>query len=81
MTTTTCWADPLTIRERAVLARSLARSCQRFYNVPALSLGAMHSQIIASAECSDLHLDVTERAEVAPDHPSRRLMAEREAER
>lgn len=63
-TTDTCWADPLTRRERAELARMLARACQRFYNTPAGNSRAMYSQIIASAEMSDLHLDVTERAEV-----------------
>jgi hypothetical protein len=58
------WADLLTRKERAELARMLARACKRFYNTPAGTAGAMHSQIIASAEMSDLHLDVTERAEV-----------------
>ena len=62
--TATCWADPLSRKERALLARKLARACQRFYNIPPGSVRAMHSQIIASAEMSDLHMDVTERAEV-----------------
>ena len=57
-----CWADPLSRKERTALARMLARACQRFYNTPAGTAGAMHSQIIASAEMSDLHMDVTERA-------------------
>lgn len=63
-TTTACWADPLTRAERSMLAAMLARACQRFYNLPAGNSRAMYSQIIASAEMSDLHLDVTERAEV-----------------
>lgn len=71
MTTTTpaCWADPLTRDERRKVAEFLARACSRFYNTPAGTPGAMLSQIIASAEMSDLHLDVTERAELPADHP------------
>ncbi|HZR50155.1 MAG TPA: hypothetical protein VFB06_11605 [Streptosporangiaceae bacterium] len=64
MTSTICWADPLSGAERAELARKLARACSRFCNIPAGTPGAMYSQIVASAEMSDLHLDVTERAEV-----------------
>jgi len=60
----TCWADPLSRAERAEVARLLARACHRFYNTPAGTAKAMLSQIVASAEMSDLHLDVTERAEV-----------------
>lgn len=60
----TCWADPLTRGERWALARMLASACQRFYNTPAGNPDAVYSQIIASAEMSDLHLDVTERAAV-----------------
>ena len=63
--TGTCWADPLTTAERRLMAVKLASACQRFYNTPAGNSRAMYSQIIASAEMSDLHLDVTERAEVA----------------
>jgi len=59
-----CWADPLNREERAELARMLARWCSRFYNSPAGTASAMHSQIVASAEMAGLHLDVTERAEV-----------------
>jgi hypothetical protein len=61
-TETTCWADPLTSAQRWKLARMLARACQRFYHTPAGTPDAVLSQIIASAEMSDLHLDVTERA-------------------
>lgn len=59
------WADPLSRAERREVARLLARACSRFYNTPAGTAGAMLSQIVASAEMSDLHLDVTERAKVA----------------
>jgi hypothetical protein len=65
VTETTCWADPLSRAERRKVAGILARACNRFYHTPAGTPGAMLSQIIASAEMSDLHLDVTERAEVA----------------
>lgn len=61
---TACWADPLSRAERRELARKLARACNRFFNTPAGTPGAVRSQIIASAEMQDLHLDVTERAEV-----------------
>jgi hypothetical protein len=63
--TAACWADPLTRGERRIVAAILARACQRFYNLPAGGPRATLSQIVASAECSDLHLDVTERAAVA----------------
>jgi hypothetical protein len=63
-TTDTCWADPLTRMERKELRLKLARACQRFYNTPAGNSKAMLSQIVASAEMADLHLDVTERTEV-----------------
>jgi len=58
------WADPLSRSERSMVAGMLARACNRFYNLPAGTPGAMLSQIIASAEMSDLRLDVTERAKV-----------------
>jgi len=59
------WADPLSRSERRKVADLPARACNRFYNTPAGTAGAMLSQIIASTEMSDLHLDVTERARVA----------------
>jgi hypothetical protein len=69
----TCWADPLTRKERAELARKLANACKRFYNAPQRRrrrdgdpMAERMARRIASAEMSDLHLDVTERAEV-PD--------------
>lgn len=62
ITTDTCWADPLSRKERRILSEKLARACGRFYNTPAGTSAAMYSQIVASAEMSDLHLDATERA-------------------
>ena len=52
-----------------MLAGKLARTCHLFY---AASMGCgfrgeidlRDSLVLASADCSDLHLDVTERAEV-----------------
>jgi hypothetical protein len=67
--TDTCWADPLTRRERAELARRLARACKRSYDAriglakPGTFDLAM-KVVEVSAECSNLHLDVTERAAV-----------------
>ena len=75
--TDTCWADPLSRKERAELSRKLARACKRFYDeVEVLAaqwpahqftdreIDFAHGLTMASAEMSDLHLDVTERAEV-----------------
>jgi len=65
-----CWADPLSRAERRELAAKLARACRITYsaarvaartNEPELSLMLTKT----SADASDLHLDVTERAEVA----------------
>ena len=64
------WADPLNRRERAELARRLARACKRSYDARKglakpgtfdLAFGVVE----VSAECAVLHLDVTERAQVA----------------
>jgi hypothetical protein len=73
-TTDTCWADPLSRMERKELRLKLARSCKRSYDAarfvvardpqPA-DIEMMRALTIISAEMSDLHLDVTERAEVA----------------
>lgn len=66
MTAKTCWADPLTSEERAGLARKLARACNRFWGGQYAFIGhadSRRSYVTASAEMSDLHLDVTERAE------------------
>ena len=64
----TCWADPLSREERAELARKLASACKRFWDdrhaVELSSAGEAASCIKASVEMSDLHLDVTVRAEV-----------------
>ena len=68
----TCWADPLTRKERAELARAFARWCGRLWRA-AQECGENGSdfhqdefvgRVNASIEMSDLHLDVTERAEV-----------------
>lgn len=70
MSETTCWADPLSRAERITLARKLARACKRSY-AARIGLARPGSFDLASgvvqvsAEMSDLHLDVTERAEVA----------------
>lgn len=74
--TDTCWADPLSRKERAELARHLGSACKRFWDAAntrsviarthrltdAGNLG--NALVMTSAEMSDLHLDVTERAEV-----------------
>lgn len=73
--TDTCWADRLNLAERAILAAMLARACKRLYHnrnfpLPSHVYGVsctedarrQGSYITASAEMSDLHLDVTERA-------------------
>jgi hypothetical protein len=76
---TACWADPLSRAERDILARTLARACKRFWDaaapnalrdrsrVPGEYDGTGLALVEASAEMSALHLDVTERAEVARD--------------
>lgn len=76
-TITACWADPLTRAERRALARLLARNCMRFWDAADPRLVNRHARNLndtgklgialaqCSAEMSDLHLDVTERAEVA----------------
>ena len=75
--TATCWADPLSRKERRELSTRLARACGRFYQHRTDGMTAVdgmwashdaltiRSRIMASVEMSDLHLDVTERAEVA----------------
>jgi len=74
--TDTCWADPLTRAERAELGRRLARACKRSYDaaLPHIAKGCTESEawkttlgyalVEVSAECSNLHLDVTEHAAV-----------------
>lgn len=68
MNAATCWADPLTKPERGELAVKLARACRTFYvasrvagRAPAHRDESM-ALTLASADMSDLHLDVTERA-------------------
>ena len=75
--TADCWADPLTRFERSELAVKLAHACKRFYAAARVArrapgrdeLVALMSGrdefvafMSASADMSDLHLDVTERA-------------------
>jgi hypothetical protein len=50
------WADPLSRKERRMVANLLARACERFFDAREGGLWI---------EMADLHLDVTERAEVA----------------
>ncbi len=72
-----CWAAPLTHDERDVLAVKLGGACRRFYAAARVArrapgrdeLVALMSGrdefvafMSASADMSDLHLDVTERA-------------------
>ncbi len=67
------WADPLDRGERSRLARMLARSCKRTYDAARFVVArdpqdadveVMRALTLISAEMSELHLDVTERAEV-----------------
>jgi hypothetical protein len=63
-----CWADPLSRKERVVLEGKFGRACRIFY---AASMGCgrrgeielQKSLLMTSKDMSDLHLDVTERAE------------------
>lgn len=74
-----CWADPLSRTERRELARMLARACKRAYSaawetqcsVPPGESRVISSLVQTSAEMSDLHLDVTERAKTAPAYTGR----------
>lgn len=67
------WADPLTRKERRELARKLANACRCFSNASAPRkarrgydpMTGRMARRLASAEMSDLHQDVTERAKVA----------------
>ena len=65
-----CWADPLSRAERRALAEKLARSCRLFYAAAGVTRRTGEPDLAlsltkTSADMSDLHLDVTERAEVA----------------
>jgi hypothetical protein len=69
--TTTCWADALSARERATLARKLSNACHAFYWAPEPRrrrggdpLTGRMARRMSSADMAELHLDVTERAEV-----------------
>lgn len=76
-TTDTCWADPLSRRERAELARMLSRHCAAFFKAGAPRLIRVRAGAKGAAalwlgdaltatyrEMADLYRDVTERAEV-----------------
>lgn len=64
-TTETCWADPLSRAERRVLRGKLASACHRFYVAGSLPPGTyLPSLVRTSRDMADLHLDVTEHAEV-----------------
>jgi hypothetical protein len=67
-TTDTCWADPLSRMERKELRLKLARAGKRFWDAAdasSIRRGSLGNALLkASAEMADLHLDVTERAEV-----------------
>lgn len=69
MPDTTCWADPLSRKERITLSRKLARACGEVYRARMDFLGTDDDLVIqctlTSADMADLHMDVTERAEVA----------------
>ena len=63
----TCWADPLSRRERKEVAMFLSRACGRFYGAAREAETGepdRYARLTACMEMSDLHLDVTERAEV-----------------
>jgi hypothetical protein len=71
MTPGTCWADLLNRKERAALARKLGNASYHFANAPdprrrraGDPMTARASRRMASVEMQELHLDVTERAEV-----------------
>jgi hypothetical protein len=63
-----CWAAPLTHDERDVLAGKLGRACRIFYAAARVAGRAPTRRdesmalTSASADMSDLHLDVMERA-------------------
>lgn len=61
----TSWADTLSGQERRIVAAKLARACKSFFAatlVPGKSRTSLAAFSLASAEMSELHLDVTERA-------------------
>ena len=76
MITETCWADPLSRKERRVLAEKLAHACGASYRARQRGLRAngnrwevadnevIRQHITTSNDLADLHMDVTERAAV-----------------
>jgi hypothetical protein len=74
--TDTCWADPLSRKERRALADKLASACGqswraaeaerlRYRRLRTTELARAEVFTLISIEMSQLHVDVTERAEVA----------------
>lgn len=64
-----CWADPLSRTERKTLARKLASACGAAWRARTRGLEPgyppMGEYVKTSMEMSELHMDVTERAQVA----------------
>jgi hypothetical protein len=65
-----CWADPLSRAERRELAGKLARACH-LSHAASIEVTAREGEcelarslVEVSMDCSSVHLDVTERAEV-----------------
>lgn len=67
MSTETCWADSLTRAERRVLREKLTRACRAVFAARPNwhEDGHPNPWLRTSDEMADLHMDVTERAEVA----------------
>jgi hypothetical protein len=64
------WANDLSRKQRAVLAGKLACACDQFYRAASYDprcddVSVRNARYASSAEMAALHLDVTERAEVA----------------
>lgn len=69
MSAAACWADPLSRKERRELREKLARASRVFYAAGRVSRRQGDDDLAlmlvrASGDMQDLHLDVTERAEV-----------------
>ena len=67
--TFTCWADPLSRKERVALAEKLARACGASWRVREEWASdpdqeqKVRRYVSTSVDMADLHMDVTERAE------------------
>lgn len=64
MSSNTCWADPLSRAERRVLRVKLAHACNKSFRIREDDIRMPFPHFPLWIEMSDLHLDVTERAEV-----------------